>query len=314
MSENPQEPSFNDESRAAIREWQNGNLSFDEARRKLQALISQAQKEGNAENQGNAHLTMSYLFSLRGRHEHALGWARNAERLFKQINDISALAGVHIAQGEIYRNMGDYARANTMFEQAYEAAVESEDIVNQLFAVGNQGHVALAQKNYDKARDLLEDVLKRLAPFLEQETWLASPKAVHCEYQSALAEVYFQLKDYESAWKNAAQSYELAQDLSQEQGRVNLAIGQLIAGADVPEAYQAFGDDFRPYFEAAINTYKANGADLELAQAASLFGDCLLAHKDSAAKAQYQYAISVYSSLGMYPQARLVTQKVNNLN
>ena len=314
MSENPPSPDFSGESRAAVREWQNGSLSFDEARRKIQALIHQAQKIGDAENQGNAHLTMSYLFSLRGRHEHALGWARNAERLFKQINDLSLLAGVYISQGEIYRSMGDYARANTMFEQAYEAAAQSDDIVNQLFAVGNRGHVALALKNYEKARELLQDALDRLEPFFEQEAWLSSPKAVYCEYQSALAGVFFQLKDYEAAWQNAAQAYEIAQSVNQEQGRVNISIGELIAGAPIPEAYAHFGNDFRPYFEAAINSFKANGADLELAQAATLFGDCLTAHKDSGAKGQYQFAISIFSSLGMYPQARMVTQKVSNLH
>jgi tetratricopeptide (TPR) repeat protein len=314
MSENDSNPKFITESRAAIREWQNGRLSFDEARRKLQALIHQAQKEGDAINQGNAHLTMSYLFSLRGRHEHALGWARNAERLFKQVNDSSLLSGVYITQGEIYRSLGDYARANTMFEQAYEAASEAGNEANQLFAHGNRGHVALAQNRLELARDLLEETLEMLVPFFEMETWLASPKAVHCEYQSALAETYFRLNDYEAAWKNAAQAYEIAQDLENEQGKVNTSIGALIAGAPVPEAYARFGNDFRPYFEAALAIYKAVGADLELAQACTQFADCLAANNDSSAKAQYQYAISLYSSLGMYPQARQVTQKVSNLS
>jgi tetratricopeptide (TPR) repeat protein len=316
MSQDQPTPDFAEESRSAVREWQKGTLSFDEARRKIQALIQQAQKENDAEKQGNAHLTMSYLFSLRGRHEHALGWARNAERLFKQLNDLSLLAGIYITQGEIYRSLGDYPRASTMFQQAYDAAVQADDSANQLFARGNRGHVALAQHRYEEARDLLEDTLRMIAPYFDTETWLASPKAVHCEYQASLAEAYFHLKDYEQAWKNAAQCYEIAQNLEQgiELGKVNTTIGELIAGAPVPLIYARFGNDFRPYFEAALAIYKAIGADLDLAQACTQYGDALVAQKDSAAKAQYQHAISLYSSLGMYPQARQVTQKVSNLN
>jgi tetratricopeptide (TPR) repeat protein len=316
MSQDQPTSDFAEESRSAVREWQKGTLSFDEARRKIQALIQQAQKENDAEKQGNAHLTMSYLFSLRGRHEHALGWARNAERLFKQLNDLSLLAGIYITQGEIYRSLGDYPRASTMFQQAYDSAVQADDSANQLFSRGNRGHVALAQHRYEEARDLLEDTLRMIAPYFDTETWLASPKAVYCEYQASLAEAYFRLKDYEQAWRNAAQCYEIAQNLEQgiELGKVNTMIGELIAGAPTPEAYTRFGNDFHPYFEAALAIYKAIGAELDLAQACTQFGDALVAQKDSAAKAQYQHAISLYSSLGMYPQARQVTQKVSNLN
>jgi tetratricopeptide (TPR) repeat protein len=316
MSQNQPKPEFDTEIRGAVRDWQNGSISFDDARRRIQALIQQAQKENNPENQGNAHLTMSYLFSLRGRHEHALGWAKNAERLFKQINNLSLLAGVYITQGEIYRSLKDYLQASKLFEQAYEAAVQGEDSVNQLFARGNEGHVALAQNRLDKARDLLEDALRMIAPFFEEEAWLASPKAVHCEYQSALAETYFRLKDYGAAWKNAAQCYEIAQGLEQgiELGKVNQTIAALIAGTEIPAEYARFGEDFRPYFEAALAIYKSIGADLDHAQACTHYGDCLAAaHEIVEAKAQYQYAISLYSSLGMYPQARQVTQKVNSL-
>jgi tetratricopeptide (TPR) repeat protein len=317
MSQNQAKPDFDTESRGAVRDWQTGAISFDDARRRIQALISQAQKENNPINQGNAHLIMSYLFSLRGRHEHALGWAKNAERLFKQVNNLSLLAGVYISQGEIYRSLKDYLQASKLYEQAYEAAVQADDSVNKIFARGNEGHVALAQNRLESARDFLEEALKMIAPFFNDEAWLASPKAVHCEYQSALAETYFRLKDYEAAWKNAAQCYEIAQSLEQgiELGKVNQTIGGLIAGAPMPTEYARFGQDFRPYFEAALAIFKSIGADFDHAQACAHFGDCLvLAHDTVAARGQYQYAISLYSSLGMYPQARQVTQKVNSLN
>lgn len=318
MSNNQQDTDFDTLSRMAVRDWKNGSLSFDEARRRIQALIQEAQKSGDKINQAHAHLTMSYLFSMRGRHEHALGWAKNAERLYKQVNDLSLLSGVYITQGEIHRSLGDYAQASKLFKEAYQAALEVDDKANQLFARGNEGHVALAQNHPDKARDLLQESLAMLAPYLEKDSWLASPKAVYCEYQAALAEAYFRLKNYEKAWENAAQAYQFAQELSEqgiEFGKVNETIGALISGAEIPASYARFGTDFRPYFEAAVASYKAVGFDLDHAQACVLYGDCLAAHGDkAAAKSQFQSAISLYSSLGMYPQARQATQKINHLN
>lgn len=317
MSLNQSHPDPSVLARMAVRDWQNGVISFEDARRRIQALIYQAQKEQDRQAQGNAHLTMSYLFSLHGRHEHALGWAKNAERLFKQINDLGLIAGVYITQGEIYRVLGDYLQANKLFEQAYEAAVQGNDEANQLFAKGNSGHVALAQRQYEKARDILEEVLTTLQPYLGKDTWLASPNAVYCEYQSALALAYLHLKDYEKAWENAASCSEKSQTLEQsiELAKVNQTLGELIAADSTPPAYSRFGTDFRTYFEAALAIYKSIGADLDYAQACSDFGDALVEHSDThEAKAQYQLSISLYSSLGMYPQARQVTQKVSNLN
>lgn len=304
-------------ARTAVRDWQNGLITFEDARRRIQALIYQAQKERDPEAQGNAHLTMSYLFSLHGRHEHALGWAKNAERLFKQLNDLSLISGIYITQGEIYRVLGDYTQASKLFEQAYDAAVQANEEANQLFAKGNSGHVALALRQYEKARDLLEAVLKTMQPYLGKDTWLASPDAVYCEYQSALVLAYMHLKDYDKAWENADSCSEKSQKLEQsiELAKVKQTLGELIAAAPVPPAYSRFGTDFRSYFEAALAIYKSIGADLDYAQACAVYGDALIANDDKAdAKSQYQLSISIYSSLGMYPQARQVTQKVNNLN
>jgi len=303
---------FNQQCIDIVENWRDNGVDETIVSTQLMNLIQNAQKQNHKANQARGYTALAHLYNNMGKYDKSIMFAKLAERFFKDVNNLKRLAGVYVSMGEIYRLKGDNSQAANMYEKALEIAKQRNNPVHIMFATGNYGHVALAAKNYTKARDLLEEALHLLIPYLANEEnihWLAPPSAVKCEYESALAEAYLYLDAYDNSWKAVEESYKLALNfgLPIEQAMILRTVGQLVL-KQPDHSYTQFDKDYHYYFDEAYKLFKENGAEGDAAITRLTFGRLMLENNETQkAKEYFEKAAKQFTRLGMFALAKQST-------
>lgn len=310
-SEKEPTPEFEQACLGIIRQWRSGKKDESSSAHALMQLMRDAQAEGNKANQGRAYSALSFLYNNRGKFDKSLGYAKFAQRLFTELDNQSRLAGILISMGEIHRIKGDFNQASNMYEQGLVAAKKAGHQVNTMFATGNYGHVALAAGKYEKAHELLEETLDMLSIYLdpdnpEGKTWMVPPRAVLCEYQSALAETYFYLGEYDKSWEAIIGSYDIAMSLDRklEMALVYRIVGQLIT-AQPHHNYAQFPHDAHYYFNNSYVLFEENNADGDAVFTRYIYAQRLIdTGETEKAKDYLEKTIKQFTKLGMMKLTR----------
>jgi len=301
---------FNQACLDIINQWRSGELGESTSANQLTALIREAQSENHKANQARGYNALSFLYNNSGKYDKAIAYAKIAKNLFGQIGNVERMAGIYISLGEIYRLQANYRQASQMYEKALELSNNPEvDRVHNMFARGNYGHVALAAKEYEKARDLLEKTLDEFSPYLTPDhinTWLIPPRAVQCEYQSALAEAYVNLGEYDKSWNAVQESYRIACELERkiEKAIIYRTVGQLIM-KQPSYTYTDFSEHYTYYLDEAYKLFEQNGAEGDAALTNLIHGRLLTENNEfQQAKRYFEKAATQFTRLGMFALAR----------
>lgn len=84
--------------------------------------------------------------------EDALNFALKARELYLQVNDISGLSFLNDLLGDIYYNMQEFAKAETIYRQNLVLQQQLKDKIGIAHTFGNLGNLALDDKNYQQAK------------------------------------------------------------------------------------------------------------------------------------------------------------------
>lgn len=304
------EDTFNQACLDIIAQWRNGEQDEAQSKKALMRLMYDAQSQNRKANQARAYGALSFLYNNTGHYQRAVSYAKLAQRIYQELGNDKRLCSMYISLGEIYRLMGNFSEASKMYEQALALTKRIGHDVNKMFTMGNYGHVALARQQYSQAKDLLEETLDMLAVYLqpdnpEGKTWMVPPKAVLCEYQSALAETYLHLGEYDKSWDAIHECYEIALELDRklERAMIYRTIGQLKM-TPLHDPQHIFQEDAHQYFEQAITLFTANHADADAAYTQFMYGQELgkIGERDQA-KHQLKDASNQFVRLGMMTMA-----------
>jgi len=302
-----------------INQWRVGDLDEPQSANALMTMIREAQTLDHKANQARGYSALSFLYSSIGKFDKAINYLKVSIRLFEQINHAEGLASVYNSLGEIYRLKGDFAQASLMYEKTLELSESPETKnVNSLFALGNYGLVVLANEQYEKAKQILEETLLLLQPYVEDEVnikWLTPPSAVKCEYQSALAEAFAYLGDYEKSWEIIEDAHDIALKLSLkfEMAMIYRTIAQLVI-AQPDHQNENFSQNFHYYFDESYNLFMESGSEGDAALTRLAYAQLLLKQGEfEKAKSSFEQVSDQLMRLGMFALARQASSEARQL-
>jgi tetratricopeptide (TPR) repeat protein len=300
-------PDFNERTKALLKQWNSGEVSFESALEQARALQQEAALSRHLANQGRAEHILGYLQNHRGNLTTSILHYERARSLFVQVKNKQRIATIDLNQGENYRAKGDFIRAQQLYHAAYQAATELNYVLLQTTALTNEGQMSLTLNKHDEAlKSLLE--AQRLAPLLDTND--SNTPALISEIHHALALVYTALKRYEDAWREARAAVRMANEanLRLQIGLANRAAGEVLAAWDTPTAgdYSTDPDD---YFQAATDIFRDMNAEGELARTIFSHSKSLAKRgKRMTAARKLQQAMIIFTRLGMTNDAAQVAK------
>ncbi|HEY9364739.1 MAG TPA: CHAT domain-containing tetratricopeptide repeat protein, partial [Chitinophagaceae bacterium] len=135
--------------------WELGH--YDSAVIMNKESIALREKANNVDGQAHSWLQTGELYQLSGLKKQALEAYASAEKLYKDLNDVSGLAGVYNERGKVYLQDENYKKATEYFEKA--RGVSSKTTVEALYNLGTAWSVidVVKAKEYYLACKLKSD-------------------------------------------------------------------------------------------------------------------------------------------------------------
>jgi tetratricopeptide (TPR) repeat protein len=295
-------PEFYARSIAILNRWQSGELPFDEAEQNLVEMNQEALSANHLANQGRVEQILGVMQGYRGNLNVSIHHYERARAFFIQVGNPLRIAICDLNLGESYRFKGDFNRARSLYERAYEAAKNLANLENQAYAIGNKGQMLLSMGQLVAARaDLMESY--RLSEQFQPDSNTRS--SLQCELHHALTLLYLLQEDTASAWNEARRAYEIAFEVGRplEKGYANRAVAEVVTALSAaPE--DGFSDDPDGYFQAANEAFYGINAEGEIART-------MFAHARSLARRgrrmtaarKLQHAMIIFTQLGMIDDA-----------
>jgi tetratricopeptide (TPR) repeat protein len=228
-----------------------------------------------------------------------------ARDLFQKLNNVNRMMTCVLNIGEIYRQMGDFNRAQRFLGEAYDMAVEEKNLRTQTIALANRGQALVQMGRYDEALELLEKA------YLQYPEWgdLQNPDTdLLAELHHALARVYLAHGIVEAAWQQGKESYQMAQKSNKPMaiGFANRTMAEVLTALNgIPaEDAEQFPLDIDSYFQQAQQAFREIGLEGELAR--TMFAQAKsLSERGRRVQAarRLQQAIILFSKLGMVDDA-----------
>lgn len=295
-------PEFYARSIAIMNRWQSGELPFDSAAEFLAEMNQEALLDNHLANQGRIEQILGVMQSYRGNLNVSIHHYERARAFFIQVSNALRIAICDLNLGEVYRYKGDFNRARALYEKAYEASKIIGDLENQAFSIGNKGQMLLSMGQLEAARaDLVESY--RLSTQFSADS--EERTALQCELHHALTLLYLLQDDFDAAWNEAGQAYEIAQQTPQplEKGFANRAVAEVVTALSAAPA-EGFADDPDVYYQAANEAFYEINAEGEMART-------MFAHAKSLAKRgrrmtaarKLQHSMIIFTRLGMIDDA-----------
>lgn len=296
------EPEFNARCLDILDRWEAGGLPFEGAMDELVALRTEALDSHHVANQGRTEQLLGYIEGYHGNLNESIHHFERARAMFNQVDNKQRIATCDLNIGEAYRYKGDFNRARTLFEKAYESFKSLNDPKSEALALGNKGQMLLSMGHISEAlADLTES--HRLASELPRDA--VQRYSLLAEVQYALTLLYLEQKEFTAAWDSAQQAMGTALESPKplERGFGYRAIAEAISIIENPP-----DNDLSPdpdvYFQAANEAFREIKAEGEIART-------MFAHAKSLARRgrrmtaarKLQMAMVIFARLGMVDDA-----------
>lgn len=299
------DPEFRAQCNAIFDSWRSGKLPFSDAAQRLQTMAAEAIAAKQLSNQGATEVLMGVMQGYRANLNESINHFERARDLFEQAGDHDRTVTCILNIGETYRLKGNFTRAQRFFHQAYEAAVEINNVSVQSIALTNEGQMLLSMGKVSESQEALHKAYELSNVPLETEREEKNRHAMQCEVLYALAMLYIEMDDLSTAWKYATRSLKQAEELQipDRLGFANRAIGEVLTVLG-----KAPTSDIDPdpdtYFQAANEAFREVKAEGELAKTMFAHGKSLAKRgKRMAAARKLQQAMVIFTRLGMVDDA-----------
>lgn len=303
-------PEVLERSRAILRQWQGGDLTYQDAVEQftqLQLVIVEPVDKGHIENQ------LGIMQGYRGNHDASAECFERARELFIEVGNRRLIANCTMNLGETYRLKGNYTRARQFFNAAYEAAVAVGMKSVQVIARTNEAQTFISQGRCEPAATILKECYQLcLEPWENPETENSKRRRLEqiCEVTYAQAWAALELGKIDDAWNCAAESLKFAQEHNtlMALGQANRILGEVVTMLDeVPDA--AYSSDPDEYFKLAMEAFREIKADGETARTLLAQGKSLSKRGDeSQSSRKLQQATVIFTRLGMMDDAAKAAQ------
>lgn len=295
---------FNQQCVDAVNQWQAGDLSFEVAANKLRTLKREVEGKHMA-NEARAEMILGVMHGYRANFNLGLQHFEHARDLFIKLGNQQRVMTCVLNIGETYRQMGDFSRAQRFLGDAYQMAVDQDNLRTQTIALSNRGQALVQMGRYDEALELLEKA------YLEYPEWgdVQNPDTdLLAEIHHALARIYLEKGIVEAAWQQGKESYQMAQHSNKPMsvGFANRTMAEVLTALDgIPaEDEENFPLDIDSYFQQAQQAFREIALEGELARTMFAQAKSLSTRgRRVQAARRLQEAIILFSKLGMVDDA-----------
>jgi tetratricopeptide (TPR) repeat protein len=295
-------PEFNERCLDITAQWEGGSLPFNDAALSLAELGKEALARNHLANQGRVEQLLGYMQGYRGNLNTSIHHFERARALYMQIGNRRRVAVCDLNIGESYRYKGDFNRARSLFEKAFEAFKALDDPGAEAMAIGNKGQMLLSMGNLENAEEDLMHCLK-LVEGLPEES--ANRTSLLCEVYHGLTLLYLARGHHDAAWQEARRAYHIAQRINRplEKGFANRAVAEVITALDsAPE--ETFDANPDVYFQAANEGFREINAEGEIARTMFAHAKSLSRRgRRMTAARKLQHAMIIFTRLGMVDDA-----------
>lgn len=300
------DPEFRVRCNQVLRDWQDGNMRYGDATKRLDTLMEEAEAEYRIAHQGVVHIIYGIIKGYRGDYEGSIHHFEHAGSLFQLSNHQERLLTCMLNTGESYRQMGSYTQARIYFRKTYEKAKDLNSLANQSIAISNEGQMWLSLGNLQRAeKSMLEGLELSQQPWSDDADDITTRQQHDCEVYHALARLHLRKNDKDKAWDFAKRAYEIAQELDRAvcKGFACRAVAEVVTAFDEsPDAnFESNPDD---YFDQSVKAFKEMKADAEIAHTLYAQGKSLAVRgKREQANRIFRRAMLIFSKLKMISDA-----------
>lgn len=295
---------FDKECRAAFDQWQAGNASFEVAANRLRQLKREVEGREPA-NEGRVEQLLGVMQGYRGNYNLGLQHFERAREIYEKLGNQNRVMICNLNMGEIYRQRGDFNRAQRLLDAAYNTALSTENKRVQTVALANRGQALLQMGILGEAMQTLEKAYMLYPDWMDPE----NPNyGLLAELHYALGRIYMQQGIFEAAWDQAKEGYRLAKlgGKPLEIGFANRIMGEVLTEiGTIPDTDRdSYPLDIDSYFQQSQHAFRDIDAEGELGR--TLFAQARsLAKRGRRVQAarRLQESIILFSKLGMVDDA-----------
>jgi tetratricopeptide (TPR) repeat protein len=304
------DPHFQAELNGIVFQWQSNHLSYKDALEAIEALRQRTVRENAPVHEGLIENSLGIVEGIRSNLGKSLTHFETSRRIFENCGARSRIGNASLNIGETHRIRGNFQRARTYFQEAYEIAKQHDEIGIQAIALANEAQIWCSLRQYDSAYDLL---LK--AEALCQHPWQADEPermtrgrlSCECEVHHAFVDVYLYRQNIQDAVQHAQRGLELAQQVGDALiiGMANRAMGNALT------ALHAHDNSYNPddYFRAAINSFNEIKAEGDVGKTLLAQGKSMAERGRKRSAAQlFQRAMEIFTRAGMTNDAAMAAE------
>lgn len=304
--------SFRKQVNHVFDEWYANQMDFEQALQALEAFRQDASIDQNPVNEGWIDHSLGIIYGSRSKFEDSIVHFNKAKECFESYQVWRQVASCNLNLGESYRQMGNFARAQKHFHQAYTLAGNLKDVALQAFAITNEGMILLNLQSYERAKEIFEKALKLIREQWQPEGTRGIANRIDslCEIHYALAKIYLHENNLNRAWEEAKRCLQYGEENGRPLriGHAWRALGTVMNKLkQSPDEAMSSDPDF--YYQASLDAFQSVNAESEWAKTLFAQGKALLERgKKQAASQNFQQAAQVFNKLAMWQDAAQVTE------
>ena len=311
------DPLFREKCNLILHEWQEGDLPYREASKKLESFIVESKEDDNVAHEGGVHIIYGIIKAYRGDYEGSIQHFERANGFFQIAKNADRILTCTLNIGETYRQMGSYAQARIYFRKAYNQAKEINNSGTQCIAISNEGLMWLSLGNLELALSCMQEGLNLSRnPWSDRSDDEVARKSHDCEVYHGLTMLKLKQNDYKSAWHYATQAYFIAEELERplRVGYANRAMAEVISVTG-KALESGFDNDPDEYYLRAVHAFREMKADAEVAHTIYAQGKSLSKRgKKDLAIRSFRKAMLIYSKLKMISSAAKAAEAQVNVS
>jgi len=276
------------------------------------ALRDEAQHTHHVANHGRAEQLLGYIEGYHGNLNDSLHHFERARALFNQVDNKNRIAICDLNIGESYRHKGDFSRARTLFEKAYEAFKTLGEVESEALALGNKGQMLLSIGDLNAAESDLNESY-RLASQLPPDS--QNRFSLRAELQYAFTLLHLRRNQYSDALETAQSAMTTALEAPRPlvRGFAYRAMAEVLSMTEDPAETESQQEP-DIYFQAANEAFREIRAEGEIART-------MFAHAKSLARRgrrmtaarKLQMAMVIFARLGMVDDAAQAAEAQLNI-
>jgi len=179
--------------------YQNIGVLYSELNREKEAMMYYKKAlnlyriQKNRKDEAGILQNIGIIYADEKKEKEALGYYLSALKIYNELKDSLALAGMYLSLGSLFEEQPDYPRSFAYYNKALEIFLKKDNKFGIAYGYFSLGSVNKKTGNYENALDLLQISLQysRMISLAENEA----------DCHQELADVYFALNDYRSAYE-----------------------------------------------------------------------------------------------------------------